>query len=231
MKNTVIIGAGSGIGLKTAEMLQNSENVFVLSRTISPELEAINAQLFLFDANQDAYEDLANLPEVIDHLIYCPGSITLKPFHRITKDDFMADFQQNVLSAIRAIQFFIPRLKKSNEASIVLFSSVAASVGMTFHTSVAVSKGAIESLTKALAAELAPHIRVNCIAPSLILTPLAEKLTNTPEKINHVGERHPLKRIGKTEDLAEMVCFLSSYKSSWITGQIFHVDGGMSSLK
>jgi 3-oxoacyl-[acyl-carrier protein] reductase len=164
-------------------------------------------------------------------IIFCPGSITLKPFHRITEEEFLADFHQNVLGAAKAIQFFLPRLKKSNQASIILFSSVAAQVGMMFHASVAISKGAIESLTKSLAAEYAPSIRVNCIAPSLTLTSLAEKLTSSPEKIENAAQRHPLKRIGTANDIAEMAVFLSSDKSSWITGQIFHVDGGMSSLK
>lgn len=230
-KNTVIIGAGKGIGLKTCQLLSDSDTIYALSRTITSEMENTGANCYAFDSNQDDYNLLENLPEVVDHLIFCPGSIVLKPFHRISQDEFQIDFEQNVLGAIKAIQFFLPRLKKSDEASIVLFSSVAAQTGMSFHSSVSLSKGAVEGLTRALAAEFAPTIRVNCIAPSLTLTSLSEKLTNSEEKIENANQRHPLKRIGTVEDLAEMVCFLSSYKSSWITGQIFHVDGGMSSLK
>jgi NAD(P)-dependent dehydrogenase (short-subunit alcohol dehydrogenase family) len=231
MKNNVIIGAGKGIGLEISRLMNKESQIFALSRTISDELVSLTNNYFEFDTNKDDYSSLNELPDQIDTLIFCPGSITLKPFHRITEEEFLADFQQNVLGAIKAIQFFLPRLKKSSSASVVLFSSVAAQVGMTFHASVSVSKGAIESLTKSLASEYAPTIRVNCIAPSLILTPLAEKLTSTPEKIESAALRHPLKRIGNVRDIAEMAVFLSSDKSTWITGQVFHVDGGMSNLK
>ena len=125
----------------------------------------------------------------------------------------------------------LPRLKKSGNASIVLFSTVAVQSGLPFHTQVAASKGALEGLTKALAAELAPTIRVNCIAPSLTDTPLAASLLNTEQKKEAIALRHPLKRIGTAGDIANMASFLLSPKASWITGQILHVDGGMSSLK
>lgn len=231
MKNVVIIGSGKGIGLEITRLLSEEDNVFALSRTISEELENLGVNMLEFDSNKDDYSIIEVFPEYIDSLIFCPGSITLKPFHRISEEEFLTDFHQNVLGATKAIQFFLPKLKKSNQASITLFSSVAAQIGMIFHASVAISKGAIESLTKSLAAEYAPSIRVNCIAPSLTLTPLAEKLTSSPEKIENAAQRHPLKRIGTVNDIAEMAVFLSSDKSSWISGQIFHVDGGMSSLK
>ena len=143
----------------------------------------------------------------------------------------MADFNLQVLGAIRCIQAVLPRLKNSENASIVLFSTVAVQLGLGFHSQVAVSKGAIEGLTRSLAAEFAPTIRFNAIAPSLTNTPLAEKLLSSPEKIEANGQRHPLKRIGEAEDIAEAACFLLTDKSSWMTGQILHVDGGMSSLK
>jgi NAD(P)-dependent dehydrogenase (short-subunit alcohol dehydrogenase family) len=135
------------------------------------------------------------------------------------------------LGAVAAIQKYFPNLKKSSHASIVLISTVASESGMPFHASIAMSKGAIESLTRSLAAEFAPTIRVNCVAPSLTQTPIADKLLNTPEKIEAGNKRHPLKRIGAVEDIANAIDFLISDKSSWITGQILHVDGGMSTLK
>ncbi|MDQ2864504.1 MAG: SDR family oxidoreductase, partial [Bacteroidota bacterium] len=171
------------------------------------------------------------LPDELAGLVYCPGSINLRPFERIKPADFETDYKLQVIGAIKLIQLALPRLKKSGNASIVLFSTVAVQTGLPFHTQVAASKGAIEGLTKALAAELAPVIRVNCIAPSLIDTPLAAFLLNNEQKQEANALRHPLKRIGTTEDIANMAAFLLSQKSSWITGQILHVDGGMSSLK
>ena len=231
MKNIVIIGAGKGIGLKATEILSQAENIFAFSRSITPELDDLNSTNLEFDSLLSDYSIFDSLPETIDALVYCPGSINLKPFHRISEDEFLQDYKQNVLGAIKTIQYLLPRLKKSGNGNIVLFSSVAVQIGMTFHSVVSSSKGAIEGLTRSLAAELAPNIRVNCIAPSLTITSLSEKLTATEEKIENAAQRHPLKRIGKTEDIAEMVAFLVSDKSSWITGQILHIDGGMSSIK
>ncbi len=231
MKNIVIIGAGKGIGLKATEILSQAENIFAFSRSITPELDDLNSTNLEFDSLLSDYSIFDSLPETIDALVYCPGSINLKPFHRISEDEFLQDYKQNVLRAIKTIQYLLPRLKKSGNGNIVLFSSVAVQIGMTFHSVVSSSKGAIEGLTRSLAAELAPNIRVNCIAPSLTITSLSEKLTATEEKIENAAQRHPLKRIGKTEDIAEMVAFLVSDKSSWITGQILHIDGGMSSIK
>ena len=175
--------------------------------------------------------DLSFLPEQLDGLIYCPGSINLLPFKRIKPAAFMADYELQVLGAIKAIQQVLPALKKVPQASIVLFSTVAVQSGFNFHAQVAVSKGAIEGLTKALAAELAPNVRVNAIAPSLTDTPLAAKLLNTDQKKEANAQRHPLKRIGSAEDIANTAAFLLSEKASWITGQIMHVDGGMSAIK
>ncbi|MEI7509948.1 MAG: SDR family oxidoreductase, partial [Flavobacterium sp.] len=182
-----------------------------------------------FDAVTDTI-DLTKLPEVIDGLVYCPGSINLRPFKGLKPDSFESDLQVNFISLVKVIQTILPNLTASHQSSIVLFSSVAASMGMPFHTSVAAAKGAIEGFAKALAAEYAPKIRVNVIAPSLTDTPLADKFLNNDVKREKSAERHPMKRVGTTDDMAQMASFLLSEKSSWISGQIFHVDGGMSTL-
>jgi NAD(P)-dependent dehydrogenase (short-subunit alcohol dehydrogenase family) len=227
MKTTLIIGASSGIGKSLAEsLMKKNETVISISRTIP---EAPYSHFYKHDILSD--DELPKISEPIDGIVFCPGSINLKSFRALKKQDFLADFELNVLSAIKCIQFYYPNLVQSQAASIVLYSTVAVNTGMAFHSSVAASKGAIEGLTKALAAEFAPKIRVNCIAPSLTNTPLAERLINTPEKLEASANRHPLKRIGNDTDIANATEFLLSEKASWITGQIMHVDGGMSTLK
>lgn len=227
MKTTLIIGASSGIGKALAnKLIKEKENVISISRNLP---NASFSHYYQHDILSD--EDLPKLEDTIDGLVYCPGSIILKPFRTLKEQDFEKDFKLNVLGAIKSIQAYTQNLQLSKNASIVLFSTVAVQTGMPFHTSVAISKGAIEGLTKALAAEFSPKIRVNCIAPSLTNTPMADKLINTPEKLEASNNRHPLKRIGNPEDIANTIEFLLSKKSSWITGQILHVDGGMSSLK
>jgi NAD(P)-dependent dehydrogenase (short-subunit alcohol dehydrogenase family) len=230
MKNYLIIGGSAGIGLASAKLLSESGNtVFASKNTTNISLPNVN--FFDLDVMSESYA-LDFLPEVLHGIIYCPGRINLKPFARIKKEDFMEDYQIQVLGAIQIIQAVLPRLKKAeNGASIVLFSTVAVQMGFNFHSMVAASKGAIEGLTKSLAAELAPQIRVNAIAPSITHTPLAATLLNSPEKIEANAQRHPLKKIGEPENIAELVAFLVSNKSSWITGQIIHIDGGMSSVK
>lgn len=168
---------------------------------------------------------------MIDGLVYCPGSIHLRPFERIKPSDFTADYELQVVGAIKVIQAVLPYLKRSDKASIVLFSTLAVQTGLPFHTQVSASKGAIEGLCRALAAEFAPKIRVNCIAPSLTDTPLANSLLNTEQKREANALRHPLKRIGTSEDIANLTEFLLTEKSSWITGQIHAIDGGLSVLK
>lgn len=179
----------------------------------------------------DESPDFSFLPNQLHALVYCPGAIALKPFNRIRPEDFMEDYKLQVLGAVRCIQAALPALKASGNASVVLFSTVAVQTGFPFHSLVSSSKGALEGLTKALAAELAPSIRVNCIAPGLTNTPLAKSLLNTPEKVDANAARHPLKRVGQPEDLAAMAGYLINDESSWITGQILHVDGGMSALR
>ena len=228
MKNILLIGGSYGIGLAIAKELQFENNVYIASRS-NENLSEVKATHISFDATTDTI-DTSQLPTVIDGLVYCPGSINLRPFKGIKPEAFETDLQINFLSLVKVIQSVLPNLLASEQASIVAFSSVAATMGMPFHTSVAASKGAIEGFVKALAAEYAPKIRVNVIAPSLTDTPLADKFLNNETKQEKSAERHPLKRFGKPEDSAQMATFLLSDKSSWISGQIFHVDGGMSSL-
>ena len=232
MKNIVIAGAGKGIGLKTAALLQGQHHLFTISRNKTTELSALSTQFYQLDLVKDNLDALNDLPETIDGLVYCPGSINLKPFNRLTAQDFLNDFNQNVLGAVNLVQKLLPNLKRAGGASIVLFSTVAAKLGMPFHASVAASKAAVEGLAKSLAAELASSkIRVNVIAPSLTDTPLAANLLNTEEKKEAAGKRHPLQRVGTAEEMALLVSFLLSDNSSWITGQVIGVDGGMGSLK
>lgn len=230
MSTNFIIGASTGIGRALARSLaQQGEKVI---GTFYKNEMPNESNLTYYPLNvMDETIDLDFLPESIDHLVYCPGSIQLKPFSRIKPDSFTTDFNLQVLGAIKVIQAVLPRLKKSESASILLFSTVAVQMGYNYHTQVAVSKGAIEGLTRSLAAELAPAIRVNAIAPSLTQTPLASRLLSTDEKIAANAERHPLKRIGQPEDSAGLAAFLISNKASWMTGQIIHVDGGMSTIR
>ncbi len=228
MKNILLIGGSYGIGLAIAKELQYENKVFVASRT-NAEIAEIHVTHIQFDATTDTL-DTSKLPEIIDGLVYCPGSINLRPFRGLKPEAFEQDLQINFISLVKVIQSVLPNLTASNQSSIVLFSSVAASMGMPFHTSVAAAKGAIEGFAKALAAEYAPKIRVNVIAPSLTDTPLAEKFLSNDDKKEKSAQRHPLKRVGTSEDMAQMASFLLSEKSSWISGQIFHVDGGMSTL-
>ena len=231
MANYLIIGASSGIGKKLAEQLSESGHL-VFGTYCKNEIQSENALLQFYPMNVlDEHIAFDFLPETLNGVIYCPGSINLRPFERIKPADFMSDYNLQVVGAIKTIQAVAPKLKNSDNAAIIVFSTVAVQVGLPFHSQVAASKGAIEGLTKALAAEYAPKIRINCIAPSLTDTPLAASLLNNDQKREANAQRHPLKRVGTTEDIANMVEFLLSEKASWITGQILHVDGGMSTLK
>ncbi len=231
MSNILIIGASSGIGRQLAVQLSESAH-HVFGTYNNHKLESENDALEFHHLNvMDETILLDFLPETIDGLVYCPGSINLRPFDRIKAADFTSDFNLQVVGAVKVIQAALKKLKNSDHGSIVLYSTVAVQTGLNFHSLVSTSKGALEGLTKALAAEFAPKIRVNCIAPSLTDTPLASGFLNTDQKKEANALRHPLKRIGTTRDIADMTEFLLSDKSSWITGQIFHVDGGMSTLK
>lgn len=230
MSNYFIVGASSGMGKKLAENL-STEGHQVYGTYCKNTCESIDNLVYHYLDVKTEEIDLSYLPEKLDGLVYCPGSIVLKPFHRIKPEEFINDYQLQVLGAIKVIQAALPRLKASQQASIVLFSSIAASTGLNFHSMVGSSKAALEGLCIALAAEFAPQIRVNCIAPSLTETPLAASLLNTDEKKLNNAQRHPLKRIGQTEDMAAMAAFLLSEKSSWMTAEILHLDGGLSKLR
>ncbi len=227
MKQFLIVGGTKGIGLATTQaLLKEGHKVYVWARTQS---DIGGAQVIVNDVTGEL--DLSNLPEVLDGVVYCPGTINLKPFHRLTQDDFARDWQVNVMGAVATLQAVMPRLKSAERASVVLFSTVAVALGMPFHASIASAKGAIEGLTKSLAAEWAPKIRVNAIAPSLTQTSLAEKLLSSDEKIDAASKRHPLQRIGSPKDIAALVVFLLGDDASFITGQVMHTDGGVSSVK
>ncbi len=226
-KRIVLIGGSYGIGGElAAELANGGDDVTVLSRT---EGKAKGVKYIEYDAA--ALADFPSIEGSVDGLAYLPGTINLKPFHRLTNDDFLSDLNTNLIGAVHAIRELLPNLKQAESASIVLFSTVAVQTGMGFHASVAAAKGAVEGLTRSLAAEFAPKIRVNCIAPSLTETPLADRLLNTDQKKEAAADRHPLKRFGSASDIASAAAFLLTGNSSWITGQIIHIDGGMGSLK
>jgi NAD(P)-dependent dehydrogenase (short-subunit alcohol dehydrogenase family) len=229
-KHFLVVGGNSGIGLSTVDLLLGAgHTVTAACRTPGP-LPGRGVAVVPFDASEPAL-DAADLPETLDGLVYFPGTIQLKPFNRLTADDFRRDFQINVLGAVAAIQAARPAVRRAPNASIVLFSTVAVAQGMTFHASIAAAKGAVEGLARSLAAELAPTIRVNLIAPSLTDTPLADGLLNTDAKREAACKRHPLQRVGGAGEVAELVVFLLSDASRSVTGQTFRPDGGMSSVR
>ena len=231
MKNIVIIGCGQGIGFAAAKILSENYNVIGISKTENPEVGNLNIEFHPIDILSGNLDKI-NFPDVIDGLVYAPGSINLKPFNRLSIEDFKNDFEINVLGAVKTIQKLLPNLKKSETASVLLQISVAAKLGMPFHASISASKSAVEGLTKSMAAEFSPQkIRVNAIAPSLTDTNLASLLLSTPEKREASGRRHPLQRVGRADEIAKMVAFLLSDHSAWITGQIIGIDGGMSNIK
>jgi NAD(P)-dependent dehydrogenase (short-subunit alcohol dehydrogenase family) len=230
MKTHIIVGGTSGIGLETTKLLSLNSRVIVLSRT-NKNLDGLsNLEFHAADVTKSA-DELPQINDPVDGFVYCPGTINLKPLKSLKLEDFQNDFEVNLLGAVKAINKYFNNLKLAGKSSVVLFSTVAVQTGMPYHASVASSKGAVEGLTRTLAAEFAPNIRVNCIAPSITNTPLAEKLLNNEAKIKASEDRHPLKRIGSAEEIAKAVEFLLSEKSGFITGQIIKIDGGISSLK
>jgi 3-oxoacyl-[acyl-carrier protein] reductase len=226
MRTYLFIGASSAMAQANCQQLVSAGH-----RVIGISRSEVNGYSDSLIAQEYAFEQLPEITVPIDGLVYFPGTIQLKPFHRFKPEEVLKDLQVNTLGAFQSIQKYLPNLKQGTSPSIVLFSSVAAGTGMTFHSSIAMAKGAIEALTRSLAAEFAPTIRVNAIAPSLTDTPLGEKFLSSPEKREASAQRNPLKKVGSTIEMADSIDFLLSEKSSWITGQILHVDGGMGTLR
>ncbi|MFL2592334.1 MAG: SDR family NAD(P)-dependent oxidoreductase [Cryomorphaceae bacterium] len=228
MKNILMIGGSYGIGLPLVKILNKDFNVYVACRT-NDQLQSENINFIKFDALNDEFDN-SLIPDEIHGFVYLPGSINLRPFKGLSIEAFKQDLEINLISLIKVLKTVMPKLMASNYSSIVLMSTVAVQRGMPFHSSVSASKGAIEGLTKSLAAEYAPKIRVNAVAPSIVDTPLANRFLNNDLKIEKSAQKHPLKRVGNSTDIAETINFLLSEKSSWMTGQVIGVDGGTSTL-
>lgn len=224
MRKIVIAGANSAIGKAIFNEIKDENDVITISRSDFPE----SPDHFIGNALGD---DLPEINESIDGLVYCPGHINLRPFPSLKDDDFKTDLEINLFGAVRTIRKYIKNLKKGNNPSVVLFSTVAVQQGMPFHASIAAAKGAVEALARSLAAEYASAVRFNVVAPSLTDTPMAEKLLRNEKQREASANRHPMKRIGDPKDIARLAAFLLSDNSSWITGQTLHVDGGLSTLK
>lgn len=223
----IFAGASSAMAVQSAKILREQGHRVT---GISTKQENPGYDDF-YTVTEYGFGSFPKIEGDVNGLVYFPGTINLKPFHRISEADFTSDFGISALGAAAFVQAYLPALKNSDVPSIVFISTVAVATGMPFHASVAMAKGAVEGLTRSLAAEFAPKIRVNCIAPSLTDTPLAEKLLGTPEKTEAAKNRNPLKKVGTTADLANAVTFLLSEQSAWVTGQVLAVDGGMNKLR
>jgi len=229
-RKLLIAGGNSGIGLATVTRLSQTDDVTCLVRN-ADALGELPVTTHPYSATEADAE--LPIPDALDGLVYFPGSINLKPFARLSDADFMKDLEINLMGAVRLIRAAVPALKKTEQstASIVLFSTVAVGTGMSFHASVAAAKGALEGLGRSLAAELAPKIRVNLIAPSLTDTPMAAHLLGSDDKVEASKARHPLKQIGEPSEFAAAVDFLLSEDAGFMTGQVLRLDGGLSTLK
>ncbi len=227
MATYLFAGASSAMAVQAATLLKEQGHKVI---GISTKEDVGNYNQWHKVANY-TFGAFPAMDAVIDGLVYFPGTINLKPFHRINENDFTTDYAISALGAAAFVQAYLPNLKKSNIASVVFISTVAVGTGMPFHASVAMAKGAVEGLTLSLAAEYAPKIRVNCVAPSLTDTPLAERLLASEDKTEAAKNRNPLKKIGTPNDLAQAITFLLGENASWITGQVLAVDGGMNKLR
>jgi 3-oxoacyl-[acyl-carrier protein] reductase len=229
MSKFIIVGASSGIGFQLAKNLSDKgHTIYALNRN-KVDLDSIpNCHFHEVDIAMET-PNFPNIEGAIDGLIYCPGTINLKPFRALKSEDFLNEYNINFMGAVKSIKQYLPNLQLSESPSIVLFSTVAVQTGMSFHAGIASAKGAIEGLTRSLAAEFAPKIRVNAIAPSLTATPLADKLINNESKLKASEDRHPLKKIGSSSEMSHAVEFLLN--ANWMTGQIMHIDGGMSAIR
>ncbi len=225
MRKLLIVGASRGVGAAIYSLAPPEFEVLTISRS---GLNEHTTKHFQCDVLKDG---LPSIDDPLAGFVYCPGSINLKPFSGLNCEDFRGDLELNLIGAVRCLRHYQSNLQASDSAAVVLFSSVAVQTGLTYHSIVSSSKGAVEGLTRALAAEWAPTIRVNAIAPSITDTDLAQRLLRDSKKRNAAADRHALKRVGNPEDIAQMAVFLLSDKAAWITGQVIHVDGGMSAIK
>lgn len=232
--NYVIAGGTKGIGLEIVQRLRpNANNVQVYSRQIDSLETDETVQHHAVDFTQD-HVTLDALPEQINGVVYCPGSINLRSFRSLKVQDFRDDLELNLLGAVKFLQACMKGLKKGaseQPSSVVMFSTIAVSQGLSMHASVAAAKAAVEGLTRTLANEWAPNIRVNCIAPALTQTPLAARFFENEETVKAMATKYPLGRTGLPSDLAAAATFLMSPEASWITGQVIAIDGGMSTVR
>ncbi|MEY5041981.1 MAG: hypothetical protein RLZZ414_1534 [Bacteroidota bacterium] len=225
MKKVVLIGGNSGVGLSFVKKYQHKHQIIALNR------KGFSEKYDVEHHNFDVLNDEFPVKEQFDSLVYFPGSINLKPFKNLTDEDFKNDMDINFNGAVKCIKNSLPLLNKNGLSSVVLFSTIAVAQGMSFHASIASAKGAVEALAKSLAAEFAPHIRVNVIALSITDTPLASKILGNEKGLENSKNRHPLKKVGNPDEIAAMVDFLIGDDAQWITGQIFRIDGGLSTIK
>jgi NAD(P)-dependent dehydrogenase (short-subunit alcohol dehydrogenase family) len=226
MKKILIIGGSKGIGNAILQQQLENNTVITISRN-APEITHPSLTHYSLDVLHDTLPEI----ESLDTLIYCPGSITLKPIGSLSIDDFRNDFEINVIGAVKVIQKYLPVLKKGNQPSILLFSTVAAKLGMPFHASIATAKAGVEGLVKSLGAELASSIRINAIAPTITDTSLASGILRNDRMKENMVERHPMKGYLQPEEVANMADFLISEKAKSISGQIFEMDYGIVSFK
>ncbi|MCH8545469.1 MAG: SDR family oxidoreductase [Cryomorphaceae bacterium] len=228
-KNILIVGGNSGIGEKLVKRLsEKGANIYAANRN---GFSSLPSGISIQEVDVTADEFTLNLPDELHGLVYCPGSINLKPFDRIKLETYVEDMNINFYGAVKVLQQALPVMRKTGDASVVGFSTVAVNTGMPFHASVAAAKGALEGLFRSLAAEYAPKVRFNIIAPSLTDTPMAKGLLGSDRKKEASAERHPLKTVGEADQMAAMAQLLLSDEGSWISGQTMHIDGGMSNLK
>lgn len=237
-KSYLVVGGSSGIGLATAQHLAEAgATVLVWSRHVGDELKALmdsnnSVSHHEIDVTDDGDVAGAEIPNELDGLVYCPGSITLGSFRQLKSEQYRDDFEINVVGAVNVLKRSLQALARGGGGSVVLFSTVAVRIGLSFHASIAAAKGAVEGLAKSLAAELAgKNVRVNVVAPSATDTPLAEGILGSEQKRQSSAERHPLKRVGDAGEVAEAVGFLLSEKAGWVTGQVLGIDGGLASVR
>ncbi len=238
MDKVLIIGGSGGIGAALARRLHARGTPVHLMARDAERLQAIAAEVGASQTAGDARDEAALAAAItaassdgrLGGLAYCVGSIVLKSIKTATASDYREAFELNVIPAALAIRQAAPALAQAR-GSIVLFSTVAVSQGFTNHAVIGAAKGAIEGLGLSVAADLAPQVRVNCIAPSLTRTPLAEALTRSEQMATAIARLHPIDRLGEPEDIAALADFLLSADSSWITGQVLRVDGGRSTLR